>query len=190
MHPRGIGSAPDVSKQTSASEIYQRHAQTVLLYLRRYLASREDAEDLLLEVFLRAVEKQIPLTLPEAEQRAWLLYVARHKLVDYYRQRHRHPSVAFDEMSIESPVAADEQSPDQLALLHEDHRLLHEHFATLPEQYQIVLWLRFAYGLRSKAIGQQLQKSEGAVRTMLSRALNHLRSIYLHSQGGSSNYEE
>jgi RNA polymerase sigma-70 factor (ECF subfamily) len=190
MHPRWTWNAPDAGEQAPATEIYQRHAQAVLLYLRRYLASREDAEDLLLEVFLRAVEKQIPLTLPEAEQRAWLLHVARHKLADYYRQRIRHPSVPFDEMTIEQLVAADEHSPEQVVLRHEDHRLLHERFATLPEQYQTVLWLRFAYGLRSKAIGQQLQKSEGAVRTLLSRALNHLRSMYMQHQGGSPPHVE
>ncbi len=144
----------------------------------------------MLEVFLCAVEKQLPLTLPVAEQRAWLLHVARQKLVDYYRQRTRHPSVPLDEMAIEQLFAADELSPEQAALRQEDHRLLRERFASLPEQYQTVLWLRFAYGLRSKAIGQQLQKSEGAVRTQLSRALNHLRGMYLHQQGGSPDHVE
>jgi DNA-directed RNA polymerase specialized sigma24 family protein len=54
-------------------------------------------------------------------------------------------------MTIELLIAADEHSPEQVVLRHEDHRLLHERFATLPEQYQTVLWLRFAYRLRSKA---------------------------------------
>ncbi|HLX57282.1 MAG TPA: sigma-70 family RNA polymerase sigma factor [Ktedonobacteraceae bacterium] len=187
MHPRRAWNASEAGEQAPATEIYQRHAQAVLLYLRRYLAIREDAEDLLLEVFLRAIEKQIPLTLPEEEQRAWLLHVARQKLADYYRQRIRHPSVPLNEMSIEQLVA-DEHSPEHIALRHEDHRLLHERFAALPEQYQTVLWLRFAYGLRSKAIGQQLQKSEGAARTLLCRALNHLRSMY--HQGGSPHHDE
>lgn len=186
MHPRRAGDALDTNAQAFATAIFQRHAQAILLYLCRYIAIKEDAEDLLLEVFLRAVEKQIPLSLPEGEQRAWLFHVARQKLADYYRQRLRHPSVPFDEMTVEQLIIAEEHSPEQIALSHEDHRLLHERFATLPEQYQTVLWLRFAYGLRSKAIAQQLQKSEGAVRTQLSRALNHLRSMYIHPQGGSS----
>jgi RNA polymerase sigma-70 factor (ECF subfamily) len=190
MQPRWPWNTSEASEQAPAAEIYERHARAVLLYLRRYLAIREDAEDLLLEVFLRAVEKQIPLTLPEAEQRAWLLHVARHKLVDYYRQRVHRPSVSLHEMTFEQLIAADEHSPEQVALRLEDHRLLHERFATLPEQYQTVLWLRFACGLRSKAIGQQLQKSEGAVRTMLSRALNHLRSLYIQHQGGSPPHVE
>jgi hypothetical protein len=41
-------------------------------------------------------------------------------------------------MTIEQLIAADEHSPEQVVLRHEDHRLLHERFATLPEQYQTV----------------------------------------------------
>lgn len=190
MHPQWTWNAPSAIDTTPATEIYQRHAYAVLLYLRRYVAQREDAEDLLLEIFLSALEKKIPLTLPEPEQRAWLMHVARHKLVDYYRRRVRHPAVPLDEMTLEQLFEDDELSPEQMALRHEKHRLLHQHFATLPEQYQTVLWLRFAYGLRSNAIGQRIQKSEGAVRTMLSRALNHLRGIYTHTQGDSTDHAE
>ena len=113
-----------------------------------------------------------------------------HKLADYYRQRSRRPSVPLDEITIEQLLADEAYKPDQLALQHEDYRLLHERFATLPEHYQTVLWLRFAYGLPAKAIGERLQKSEGAVRTLLSRALNHLRGIYIHAEGGSNSYAE
>ena len=81
--------------------------------------------------------------------------------------------------------ASDDHSPEQAALRHEAQAFLRERFASLPEQYQKVLWLRFAYGLRSKEIGEQLQKSEGAVRMQLSRALNCLRDIYERHQGGS-----
>ena len=191
MHPQWTLAAPGADDNgTPATEIYQRHAYAVLLYIRRYVRQREDAEDLLLEIFLCALEKQVPLTLPEPEQRAWLIHVARQKLADYYRKRMRHPSFPLDEMTLEQLVASDEYSPEYAALRDENHRLLHERFATLPEQYQTVLWLRFAHGLRSKAIGQRLQKSEGAARTMLSRALNHLRGIYIHAQGGPDDHAE
>ena len=43
-------------------------------------------------------------------------------------------------------------------------------------------WLRFAYGLRSAEIAMLLNKSEGAVRAMLSRALKLLRTVYEHEE--------
>jgi len=47
---------------------------------------------------------------------------------------------------------------------------------------QEVVHLRFALNLRSAEIANVLQKSEGAVRVMLSRALKLLREIYEDEQ--------
>lgn len=169
--------------QSPATVLYQQHARTVFLYLRRHILSREDAEDLLLEVFLCAVEKQTPLAFPEERQRAWLLRVARDKLIDYHRRNARRPHVSLDDMTIETLLADEEHGPEQHALRDEDYLFLRQRFAALPEHYQQVLWLRFAYGLHTKVIAQRLQKSDGAIRILLARALNNLRSIYEHRQG-------
>ena len=71
----------------SPAALYQRYAATVFTYLRRRAPSREDAEDLLLEVFLAACEQQAALlALPEDARLAWLRRVAQHKLIDHYRR--------------------------------------------------------------------------------------------------------
>ena len=72
----------------------------------------------------------------------------------------------------------EDQSPEYLALRNEEDMLLRERLSQLPVHYQIVLQLRFVNGLRSAEIASRLQKSEGAIRMMLSRALNTLREIY------------
>jgi RNA polymerase sigma-70 factor (ECF subfamily) len=48
----------------------------------------------------------------------------------------------------------------------------------LPVLQQEVVRLRFVHDLRSAEIATILDKSEGAVRIMLSRALKLLRTIY------------
>ncbi len=176
-------STQQAADQSLATALYQQHAQAVFLYLRRHLFSREDAEDLLLEIFLCAVEKQTPLEFSAQRQRAWLLRVARYKLIDHHRQNARRPRLSLDDMTAETLLADEEHGPEQLALRDEDHLLLRQRFAALPEHYQQVLWLRFAYGLHTKVIAQHLQKSDGAIRVLLVRALNSLRSIYEYRQG-------
>lgn len=185
MDPLQMPSIQQTADHSLAAALYQKHAQTVFLYLRRHLSSQEDAEDLLLEIFLCAVEKQTPLKLPEQQQRAWLLRVARYKLIDHHRQNARHPRTSLDNLTVETLLEDEEHGPEQLALRGEDHLLLRQRFATLPEHYQQVLWLRFAYGLHTKVIAQYLRKSDGAIRTLLVRALNSLRSVYEHHQGDS-----
>lgn len=182
MHSPGIAQADD---QSLATALYEQHAQAILLHLRRHIPAKEDAEDLLLEVFLCALEKKTPLHLPENQQRAWLLHVAQHKLIDHYRWQARHLSVELGK-EFAGTLLDEDFVPESLALRGEDQRLLRQRFATLPETYQKVLWLRFAEGLRSKAIGQCMQKSDGAIRILLTRALNSLRSIY---EQGDSRHE-
>ena len=46
----------------SPAALYQRYAATVFTYLRHRVPSREDAEDLLLEVFLAAFEQQVVIS--------------------------------------------------------------------------------------------------------------------------------
>ena len=162
--------------------LYKKHARDVLRYVQRYLFSREDADDILVEVFLAALENGKVLNLNAGGQLAWLLRVARNKIVDYQRGAIRHPAVALDE-ALDSPFEVDHLTPEQAALDQEDIDVLRARLALLPELQQQVLQLRFADGLRTKEIAERLKKSDGAIRSLLLRALNLLRQLYTHEEG-------
>ena len=157
--------------------LYERYAHIILTYISRYALSKEDADDLVLEVFIAAMENQIWATLGEQEQLAWLRRVAYNKAVDRYRWAARHPSTALE--SVANQLYEDEQrTPEYLALRNEDYALLRLHISNLSELQQEIVRLRFAYGLPSKEIARRLNKSDTSVRVLLSRALNILRTIY------------
>lgn len=159
------------------AELYQRHAHTLLRLIWSHVHTREDAEDILLEVFLAAMERGTLLHLNEDEQLAWLRRVAYNKCIDVYRRAQRRPVVPLDS-ALDLLYEDEEQAPEQLALRMEEHALLRTLLAQLPEQQQTVLRLHFAYNLRGPEIAMKLNKSEGSVRKLLSRALNHLREMY------------
>ena len=69
--------------------LYDRFAVTVLAYLSQLVSNRQDAEDLLLEVFMAACKNEMLLGLPAGRQLAWLRRVARNKAVDRYRHTAR-----------------------------------------------------------------------------------------------------
>jgi len=157
--------------------LYQQHALSLMTYVRRHVSSREDAEDIVLEVFLAAL-KQLELSrLSEEKQLAWLQRVAYYKFVDHHRRAMSRPAVSLQAIA-ETLLADEGQSPDQLVLRNEEDALLRKQLGQLPEHYQMILQLRFANGLRCAEIASRLNKSEGAVRMLLSRALNTLREIY------------
>lgn len=61
--------------------------------------TREDAEDLLVEVFLAALEQARFRAIPAEKQRAWLWRVARYKTIDLYRGIKQHPDVRLEELT-------------------------------------------------------------------------------------------
>lgn len=160
------------------AQLYQRYAPAILQFLCRQLPGREDAEDVLLEVFQAAVESDILPTLDEHKQRAWLWTVAQNKASDYYR-RTRHRRVFSLGLEEAEEMADDELfAPENAALRQETYAELRAHVSSLPELQQEILRLRFAHGLKCSEIARQLNKSSAAIRTMLSRSLNFLRDAY------------
>ncbi len=171
--------------QASATALYQTYAPMIFGYLRRNTPSREDAEDLTLEVFLAAFERGGLAALPEEEQVAWLRQVARYKLTDYYRRRARRSSASLDDYADE--MEADEAlAPEHVAVQHEEERRLRAAVQQLSPAQQQVLRMRFSEGWRTAQIAEAVGKQEGAVRMVLSRALNLLRRLYRDEQEGGT----
>jgi RNA polymerase sigma-70 factor (ECF subfamily) len=163
--------------EDAAAELYRRHAPSILAYLRMHMSSWEEAEDVLVEVFLAALEKENFSALRENEQRSWLWRVARNKVIDGFRAAQRRQILPLEEIA-ESTFDDEELAPEQLALRQEEYRRLHTSIEHLSDLQQQVLQMRFVHELRCADIATALGKSEAAVRMLLSRTLSLLRSIY------------
>ena len=165
------------------ARLYELHATAIFAYLRRQTSSREDAEDILVEVFVAAVEWSAFEKLGEKEQVAWLWRVAHNKAVDAYRRSRVRQGMDL-ELVADVIYDDDARAPEQVALLREEYAHLHAHLEKLSPSQREALRLRFANGLRCSEIAVVLGKRDGTVRVLLSRALNFLRSIYENDQGG------
>jgi RNA polymerase sigma factor (sigma-70 family) len=161
------------------SAVYKRYAPALFAYLYRHASSLEDTEDLLLEVFLAALERPNFAELGTKEQEAWLWCVARNKMADHHRKQVRRPGVPL-ELVPENEYEQDHETPEVLLLRQEEYSHLQASIRQLPAIQQEIVHLKFVLGLRSAEIATILDKSEGAVRVMLSRSLKLLRKIYEH----------
>ncbi|HEU5347608.1 MAG TPA: RNA polymerase sigma factor [Ktedonobacterales bacterium] len=157
--------------------LYRRHAPAIFAYLRQHTATRADAEDLLLDVFVTALEHEPLASLPETGQLAWLWRVARNKTIDHYRRSARRPTQALDQ--VETQLAdREEKSPEHNVLREDEYRQLRTLLEDLTPLQRDVLRMRFADGLRCGEIALMLGKKESAVRVMLMRTLRFLRAVY------------
>jgi RNA polymerase sigma-70 factor (ECF subfamily) len=164
-------------EHSPATLLYERHARPILAYLRLHAPGWEDAEDVLQEVFLATLHQHHLLGLPEREQLAWLVAVARHKLVDHYRRQQRRPTLPLEPLAeaLEEEVAL---APEQMLMSQEAQQELWQAVQQLSGMQQQVLYFRFAGGLHCPQIAALLGKREDAVRKLLSRALGQLRGLY------------
>lgn len=157
--------------------LYERHAHHLLMYISRYVTAQEDADDLVLDVFIAAMENQVWTNWQSEEQLAWLRRIAHNKAIDYQRRLQRRPLIDLEQVS-ERLFADEERSPEREAMRREEGNVLRKHLIKLPELQQEILHLRFAHGLRTREIALKLGKSDKAIRATLSRTLNLLRNIY------------
>lgn len=164
-------------------QLYRYYASGILAYLRRHVPTQEDAEDLLLDVFLAALEYEPHLVdLAGDEQRAWLVTVARNKMIDHHRWASRRRFFSLEKA--ESTLDGEEKMPEAVVVRDEEYDRLRSYLQQLSATQQEVLQLRFTAGLRCAEIASTLHKREGAIRTMLSRALNTLRGFYEQKDKG------
>jgi RNA polymerase sigma factor (sigma-70 family) len=165
--------------------LYRQHGPLIFAWLLKQVHSWEDAEDLLLEIFLAAFEQNRLLAVPEEKRLAWLLSVAQHKLVDYYRLSGRRQQMPLD--AVAGVLEDDEaRAPEAVALRREQEADLRAALLALPQTQREVVRLRFGEGLRCTEIATVLGKREGTVRILLWRALAFLRAHYRGDQEGNT----
>jgi len=157
--------------------LYRKYAPGLLTFVRMRIASEEDAEDLVVEVFLAAIEHPTFARLTEKEKQLWLWRVTRNKVIDMYRRAKTRKNVALEDVA--ANLFEDEMaSPEYVALRQEDYMDLYAHLQSLPPLQQQILRMRFGQELSCREIATTLGKQENVVRVTLSRSLNLLRKIY------------
>jgi len=173
----------DPLEHTLYAELYRYYAPGLFAYVYQQTASREDAEDIVLDVFLSILQNTRFPTFDAKKQEAWLWTITRNKVVDYYRRSNRRRPVSIEWLS--EPLYEDEhQTPEQISLQREEYLWLSSSIQALPELQQEVLRLRFGHGLKCEEIAPVVEKSAGAVRMILLRTLHRLRGLYKDQEKG------
>ncbi len=157
--------------------LYERHITAIYRYVYYRVGNMEDAEDLTARVFTRALkhihnynDRGLPFT-------AWLYRIAHNVVANFHRDNKRHPSVPLDEMEIHPEIAQDNHADatDIRIDSERERRRLIEAIHRLPEERQQLVVLKFVQQLQNVEIGQIMNRSEGAIKSLYHRTLAQLR---------------
>jgi RNA polymerase sigma-70 factor (ECF subfamily) len=159
---------------TCFGPLYEHYRDPVYRYLRSRTATAEEAEDLLQQVFLRALDA-LPRYHPDRSPFvAWLLGIARHVSLDAHRRHHERVPWDF----VPEVLRAGDSEVEAEVLRREDQARLGRLFAALPSDKRELLVLRFVARLSVREIAAVLGKSEAATKKQLFRTLQTLKEQY------------
>jgi RNA polymerase sigma-70 factor (ECF subfamily) len=154
--------------------LYDRALPDVYGYLLARCRSVPVAEDLTSETFLAAVAALDAGTVP-ALSVAWLIGVARHKLVDHWRR------AAREEAKL-SLVAGDPEVDDPWDA-HLDAARARDVLDSLGPHHRGALVLRYVDGLPVREVADLLDRTEHATEALLVRARRAFRAAYDATEG-------
>ncbi len=166
------------------SEAIAREQSRLRNFIRRRVADREDAEDILQDVFYELVEAYRMMK-PVEQVTAWLFRVARNRITDLFRKRGREalrnePARTNEDgemLQLEDLLPSPDAGPDaayaRSVLLEEVGAALDE----LPDQQREVFIAHELIGYSFKEIAEQTGVS---VNTLLSR--KHYAVLYLRER--------
>jgi RNA polymerase sigma-70 factor (ECF subfamily) len=155
--------------------VYGRALPQVYGYLLPRCGSVVVAEDLTAETFLAAVAAIRQGAAPEVSV-AWLIGVARHKLVDHWRHQGREERTRV----LRSPLVQDVEDPWEEEL---DRVAIHEGLAQLNGHQRAALTLRYLDGLPVAQVAEHLGRSLHATENLLVRSRVALRHAYGEREG-------
>src|SRR3954469_11541368 len=172
---RYVSTAPAADQGMALLAMYDRALPQVYGYLRVRAGTDAVAEDLTADTFLAAVQAIERGTVPDLTV-AWLIGVARHKLVDHWRRQSREESglrlIAEDDVEPEDDVDLRFERAHARAILER-----------LGPHHRSALTLRYLDGLSVPEVAEHLGRTLHATEALLVRARNAFRSLYAEGRG-------
>ena len=170
-----MSSVPAADPASELLHLYGRALPQVYGYLRARVGGDTAAEDLTAETFLAAVQATRDGKVPQVTI-AWLITVARNKLVDHWRRQAR------EERSLRLAVDPDDEVLDDDFDEHFERMRAREVLAELGPHHRAALTLRYLDGLSVPEVASHLDRTVHATEALLVRARNAFRIRY-HNEG-------
>lgn len=156
----------------SFGALYDKYAARIYNYIYYRTGSSQDAEDLTSRVFFRAMrhitnyrDRGVPFS-------AWLYRIAHNLVANWHRDSSRRQEVELEDGY---RASKGEEYPEIALMESEDQRALLVHIRKLPEERQQLLILKFVEHMSNAEIGQIMDRTEGAIKSLYHRTLLSLR---------------
>lgn len=183
-----IGTAEDLST------FFESHRRQLLAYVDRNLGpalrTRIEPEDILQEVVASALASLEQFLVEGRDPFRLFCQIAEQRIIDFHRHHvgaqkrstsrevsMNAPAQGADDFGFVDMLVASITSPSQAFSRDQKEFRLQQALAELSGEQREVLRLRYVEGLPTREIAEQVGKTDGAIRVMLTRAVARLQEI-------------
>ncbi len=169
-------------EEAAFEELIRRHQQRVFGLVTGILRRRDDAEDVVQQVFLKVF-----VSLKRFDQRSafstWLYKISVNECWDYLRKRKVRPltyeaDLSEDQVSRLDGVASAERPPENPSDRAEARDLLERLLEKLPEEDRQLLMLKEVEGFSVQELAEMLDLNVNTVKVRLFRSRARLMDVY------------
>ena len=161
--------------------LVRRYLERAYRVAYRVVQHRQDAEDLVQESFLRALER-IDQCATDRPFGPWFLRIVMTQGINATRQRKRRETSALPEDAVAGGIG-----PDIELERATEHARLHAAINRLPNQQRLILQLSVLEGFSSQEIADMMDMAAGTVRWHLHQARSALRAVLVSRTGERRN---
>jgi RNA polymerase sigma-70 factor, ECF subfamily len=158
---------------SALSIFYDRYAPLILALLNRILFNREEAEELLCDVFLEFWRRAVKYDDQRSSPSSYLILLARSRAIDRLRCR---GSIKTESLNAATNYPAPQSEPPRLLELTEQSRRIQDALAALTLDQRQALEAAYYDGLSHDEIARKFDKPLGTVKTYIRQAIVRLRS--------------
>jgi len=157
-------------------EIIDRYQGKLFAYLYRLMGSKEDVEDVLQDVFLKAYENLKSYD-PKRKFSSWIYRISHNEAVNYIRRKSLKKFISWENIVMSKDkleMSNSENGADKIFLKKERKQELERALEKLPFKYRQILLLRYFSEKSYQEISEILAKPINTVGTLISRAKEKL----------------
>ena len=162
--------------RAALSRIYEQTVAQVFAISRGLLRCKEDAEEVVCDVYTNAWQRAGTYDSNRGTVMAWLAVMARNRAIDRLRQRRAALSLDDDKhAAVAASLVGESLSPERVLEQFQSGSAVHRALRSLSPERRYLLGLAFFQGLSHREIADATRIPLGTVKSHLRRALAALQ---------------
>ena len=152
--------------------IYKQFHSDLLSYVKSKVRSREDAEDILQNVFIK-ISSGIDKLDEDVKLKNWIFTITRNTIIDYYRVNANKKKLAVSE-ELDDQIA-DVEEMDQTKGL---DQCMGSMIALLPDEYHDIIVESEIKGVKQKDLAEKYGMAYPSMRSKVQRGRERLKQLF------------